>query len=164
MRRVGTRRSENSSRPLWTCPECGQHYVTRNMWHSCGPHTVDQHFVGKPPHLRPLFNEYVRLAREHGKLIISPKKTYIALQARVRFAKVIVRKNHIVCSVAFRRQVCHPRLWCALEVQGWWEYRFRVQTPSDLDADVDAWLRESYSVGAQRRPTRTARLVARRGH
>ena len=164
MRRVGTPRGENSARPLWTCPACGQHYVTRNMWHSCGPHTVDQHFTDKPRHLRQLFDAFVRLARGRGPIIISPKKTYIALQARVRFAKVIVRKNHIVCGVAFRRPVCHPRLQFVLEVQGWWEYRFRVHAPSDLDADVEAWLRESYAVGAQRKPTRTARLVTRRGH
>lgn len=20
---------------MWTCPRCGKHFVTRNMWHSC---------------------------------------------------------------------------------------------------------------------------------
>jgi hypothetical protein len=48
-----------TARPLWTCPRCGRKFVTRNMWHSCSPHTVERFLAGKGPRARAMFNRFI---------------------------------------------------------------------------------------------------------
>jgi len=33
-------------RPLWTCPTCGERFISANLWHSCGRRTYDRLFAG----------------------------------------------------------------------------------------------------------------------
>ena len=32
-------------KPLWTCPACGERFVSPRLWHSCGRHTYDALFA-----------------------------------------------------------------------------------------------------------------------
>lgn len=56
------------------CSECGQQFVTRNMPHSCGHHSIDEHFVGKPPEIRQIFDALVRAVRRCGRVHVYAQK------------------------------------------------------------------------------------------
>ena len=45
----------HADRPLWTCPNCGNRFVSRNQYHSCATHTLATPFAGEPPRIRDLF-------------------------------------------------------------------------------------------------------------
>src|SRR5688572_20871374 len=70
-------------RPLWTCPRCGHRFVTRHLWHSCSRHTLAEHFIDKPPHMRELFNSFVAIIERFGPVTVYAQKSRIVCQARV---------------------------------------------------------------------------------
>lgn len=85
-------------RPLWRCPKCGKYYVTRNMWHACARHTVDEHFVRRDPKLRLLFDGLVGLAKRNGPLKVAEPRhpdcgIAWAKEAEVYSARVFSLKN-----------------------------------------------------------------------
>lgn len=139
-------------RPLWRCPKCGKYYVTRNMWHACARHTIEEHFLRRDPKLRLLFDGFVGLLKRCGPVRVVPGKTGIAFQVRMRFAGVMVRKNHLDVGFILPKRLEHPRI-NKLEpftVRAF-GHHVEIRSPADLDAELASWLRESYAVGAQRR-------------
>ena len=44
--------------PLWKCPRCGHRFVSRNLWHSCVRVRLADHFWGKAPGVRQLFDAW----------------------------------------------------------------------------------------------------------
>ena len=82
-----------TKKPLWTCPTCGHRFVTRNMWHSCSNYSLEGHFERKEPSVRQVFDKLLGLAEQCGPVTVIPQKTRIAIQARVRFAGGVARKN-----------------------------------------------------------------------
>jgi hypothetical protein len=74
--------------PLWTCPACGQTFVSRNMPHSCQVVGLERFFDGVAPELRELFERYVAAARLNGDVTVNATKSRVALQVRGRFAGI----------------------------------------------------------------------------
>ena len=143
-------KSGKNPRPLWRCPKCGKYYVTRNMWHACARHTLTEHFSGRNPLLRQLFDGYAGLLKRCGPLKIVPGKTGIALQQRMRFAGVIVRRNHLEAGFTLRRRLEHPRIKKVIAFSPRaYAHFLDLRSPADLDAELAEWLRESYRVGQQ---------------
>lgn len=74
-------------RPLWTCPKCGNSFVTRNMNHSCARHTLDDPFTGKPPAIRALFDRLRARVDACGPGVkLVAYRDRIAFMVKVRFA------------------------------------------------------------------------------
>ena len=94
---------------MWTCPVCGQSFVTRNMPHSCQVVELDEFFAGSG--LRELFERYVAAARENGPVTVNATKSRISLQVRMRFAAVQrPRKRYLPAHFVLTRPVESPRL------------------------------------------------------
>jgi hypothetical protein len=137
-------------RPLWRCPKCGKFYVTRNMWHACSRHTLWEHFAGRDPKLRLLFDGFVGLLKRCGPVRIVPGKTGIAIQQRMRFAGVYVRKHHLEAGFLLPRRVEHPRMRKIVAYSpSCIGHHLDIRSPADLDAELASWLREAYRVGRQ---------------
>ena len=45
---------------MWHCENCGRDFANRNQAHSCGKYSLDEHFAGKSPAVRELFDEVVK--------------------------------------------------------------------------------------------------------
>lgn len=133
-------------KPLWRCPRCGHRFVTRNLWHSCGRHRLDEHFAGKPATLRRAFRRLVAIARGSGPVTVYAQKTRIVLQTRVRFAGVVVHGKWLDVGLWLRRRVRHPRV---RRIEDYGRLGFgvhiRVSSSSDLDRDVAGLVREAYA-------------------
>jgi hypothetical protein len=71
---------------LWVCPSCGKRLVTTNMWHSCGPHTVEDLMAGKSEVAWSYWNRLCEMVGECGPYSIVANKTRLVFMVRVRFA------------------------------------------------------------------------------
>jgi hypothetical protein len=147
---VGSHHSKNHKKPLWTCPKCGHSFVTANIWHSCTTVDLGSHFEGKSPTLLATFDRFAELARACGPVLIYAQKTRIVIQARVRFAGTVVRKDWLDAGVWLKRRAEHPRLH-RIEVFGnaGFGHHFRLVRPEDVDGDLASLVREAYQIGIQ---------------
>jgi hypothetical protein len=136
--------------PLWRCPECGHEFVTANLWHSCGNYSLDEHFRGKDPALREIWNEFQRLVEACGPVTIYAQKTRIICMVRVRFGGAVVFRNWIDLRLWLPRRVEHPLLHDTFVVpSGGYSQTFRLRPPQRIDARLAALVPEAYAVGAQ---------------
>lgn len=138
------------NKPLWTCPKCGQTFVTAKLWHSCVNVPVDDHFAGKRPELRAAFDKFVALARRNGPVTLRPVKTRIALQANTRFAAVTVRKTKLACHVVLGHGTRRPPVRKIDKFANAYVHAFVLAGPDDADARVSSLLREAYALDRKR--------------
>ncbi|MCM3900582.1 MAG: DUF5655 domain-containing protein [Pyrinomonadaceae bacterium] len=137
-------------KPLWRCPKCGEWFVTENMWHSCGKYSLETLFAKTEPHVFKLFKKFSRMVRACGPVRMIPQKTRVVFQVRVRFAGCYPRKSYLICSLGLPRKFNSPRFVKIEEyTQQFVGHQFRVTSESDLDDEVQGWLREAYRVGEQ---------------
>jgi hypothetical protein len=135
---------------LWKCPDCGRRFANRNQTHTCGLHTLEEHFVGRPPIVIETYQALEAAVRDVGEVIVLPEKTRIAFQVRMSFAAAKLRRGWVDAHVVLARRVDNPRF---RKVETFSPrnhlHQFRVATPEEVDDEVRAWLREAYAVGAQ---------------
>jgi len=113
-----------------------------------GP-TVAQHFVGKAPEVRAIYDRLCKTVSTFGPWEEDPKKTSIHLNRKTAFAGVATRKGALVLTVKATRKLSGPRVFKAEQASARrWHIEVKLAKPSDLDAEVIAWLRESYEMSA----------------
>jgi len=112
-------------------------------------HTVDQHFTGKPPEVRRLYDRLLRAVSKLGPCEEDPKKTSIHLNRRTAFAGVATRKAGIVLTVKSGRKPLGRRVLKSEQASAQrWHFEVRINTPSDIDAELIGWLKEAYELSA----------------
>lgn len=94
------------------------------------------------------------MVRACGRVTTIPQKTRVVFQVRVRFAGCYPRKKHLLCSVALPKKLDNPRFVRVEKYAAHFVgHYFKIDSESQLDAEVQEWLRESYDVGAQKHLT-----------
>ena len=120
------------------------------MSHSCGHHTIEEHFEGKNPQIRELFDALVRAARRFGPVHVYAQKTRIVFQTRGRFVAVTPRKGHLGGHIWLKRPRAHPLVHRIESLLGRdFVHNFRLTRREDLDEEFCDLLHEAYSVGSQ---------------
>lgn len=120
------------------------------MSHSCAAHTIDEHFAGKDPLIRALFDALVEAARRFGAVHVYAQKTRIVFQTRGRFVAVTPRRSHLGGHIWLKRRRDHPlihRTEALLDRD--FVHNFRITRLEDLDDGFCDLLREAYAVGSQ---------------
>jgi hypothetical protein len=138
-------------RPLWTCPDCGQSFITRNMSHSCC-RLSEEEFFGAREVQRALYRAFLAFAERFGPVTVNINKTRISFQGRARFACVDrVTKDGLVCHVWLKRRLESQRFIRveALPPNDFVHY-FKLTDAAQLDEDAAQWVAEAYEVGMQR--------------
>lgn len=141
-------------RPLWTCPRCGAKLVTKNLWHSCGVATLADWKSRMGPRARELYDRFEQMIAACGEYHVAPAKTRIAFLGRVRFAGITsLSERGMTCAFALPYRLDSARFAKIEEVgRGWWAHRLRITDVTQLDGQVQTWLRESYRLmGMQER-------------
>jgi uncharacterized protein DUF5655 len=81
---------------------------------------------------------------------VLPEKTRVAFQVRMSFAAFSLRRRWVDGHVVLARRLPSPRFrridFISPRNQ---VHVFRLHHPSQVDAEVEAWLAEAYSVGDQ---------------
>ena len=137
---------------MWTCPRCGRRFANRNQTHTCAElRSLDEHFAGKPPHIREIVERLVALAERNGPVTVLPEKSRIALQARMSFAALQPRRAWVDGHVVLARRRTDPR-FRRIETFSPRNHlhAFRIERVEDVDDEVADWLAEAYAVGMQR--------------
>lgn len=130
---------------MWTCPECGNHFVTTHAWHSCGRYTLAQLFASSDPVALELAQLYTLVLEGLGDVEVIPQRSRLTALARVRFAGAVPRKRGLVATFALRDQLVHERIIKAEQhAPAWWTHHVRVTSPADLDAQLRGWLQRSH--------------------
>lgn len=138
-------------RPLWTCPECGQSFVTRNMSHSCCRLTEDDFFKGREAQ-RDLYRALRAFVEHCGPIAVNINKTRISFQARARFVSVNrVTQGGLACHLWLKRRIESPR-FTRIErfPPGDYVHHFKLADLAELDDEMASWIAEAYQVGMQR--------------
>ncbi len=137
---------------LWTCPECSKRFVGRNMWHSCGEHSVEAFLAGKSERALALWEQLVDMVGRCGPFELAAAKTRIGFMVRARFAGITALSDRGM-SLGFwlKEEIDSPRFAKKEHLGGRdWIYRIRITDPSQLDDEVQTWLCQAYQVGCQR--------------
>jgi len=135
---------------LWQCPKCGEKFVTKNMWHSCGKYSLEALFSRSEPHVFQLYQRFEALVKACGPVTVIPQKTRVAFQVRVRFAGAVPRKKYLECSFGFARRLEAPRFHKIEQyAPKWYGHYCRVDKEEDFDDEFMRWIREAYAVGEQ---------------
>jgi hypothetical protein len=138
-------------KPLWTCPDCGHQFVTRNIWHSCANFPLEKHFEGTGPEVIALYHHYLALVKQFGPVTVEPKKTGISFLVRVRFAGAVLRKKWLEPRLWLKRPVEHPCLRRIEKVSPRdYIHYFRIDSADAMDEDFVRFLSEAYAIGTQK--------------
>ena len=134
---------------LWTCPECGHQFVNANTYHSCGNFETEDHFQGKDPHVRELFDDLVDLVEGFGPVTVYAQKTRIVFQVRTRFASVVTRKSWLILQIWLKRKADHPLLQ-RIEMYTYRDYGLilRLTNREDIDESLINLINEAYALGS----------------
>ena len=137
-------------RAMWTCPDCGRSFANRNQSHFCSDVRLEAHFEGRQPNVIATFESLVAAARKSGPVTVLPEKTRIAFQVRMSFAAFTLRRRWVDGHVVLARRLESPRFrridFISPRNQ---VHVFRLHESTDVDAEVEGWLAEAYSVGQQ---------------
>jgi len=138
-------------RQLWRCPACGRPFANVNQRHSCVAATVEQHLAGKGELAAELYRRFAEAVAACGPVVVAPAKTRIGFQVRMIFSAVSVRRDRLDAHVVLARRFEHPRFTRIESISPRNHvHHFRIHHPDEVDAEVEAWLRESYAVGEQK--------------
>jgi hypothetical protein len=135
--------------PLWTCGRCGRTFANRNQSHTCGRATLDQHFDGKPPLVREIYNRFLAMLERFGPVEVLPEKTRIAFHVRMSFAQLTVRRQWVLGHFVLARRAEDP-LFSKVETFSPRNHthHFRLERPEDVES-LEDFAREAYAVGQQ---------------
>jgi len=136
--------------PLWKCPACGHRFVTKNLSHSCVKVPLASHFRGRPAARKQTFDRWLAAARSCGRVTAYAQKTRIVIMARVRFAGAVVHTAYLDAGLWLRRRADHRTLRKIDDYGRLGQvHHFRLLSPADVDAALEALMREAYRVGTQ---------------
>jgi hypothetical protein len=138
-----------SQKPLWPCPACGRAFANSNQPHACGRYDLEDHFAGKPPLVRAIYEAFFAMLEEIGPVTVLPEKTRIAFQTRMSFAQLTMRRHWVLGHFVLARRAEDPAF---TKVETFsprnHAHHFRLDAPEDV-ARLRDFAREAYAVGCQ---------------
>lgn len=110
-------------------------------------HSVEEHFEKKDASVRATYDALLRVARRLGEVVEEPKKTSIHLVADTAFAGVATRRSKLILTVKSSTEMKNRRIAkCEKLSANRWHFELHLESPEDVDADVEEWLRRAYAI------------------
>jgi hypothetical protein len=146
---VKTRAPSVARPPRWRCPACRREFVKLRQSHSCAPSGLEEHFRGRDPHLREIFDALVSRLRKIGPVKVDPVKTSINFVARRHLAGVTVRGTYLRVGFYAPKRIVDPRI-VHFERLGPDRFGHSVvlESVDDIDEQLMAWLAAAYAMRA----------------
>lgn len=105
-------------------------------------------YTGAKAGLRPIHEALLAHIDRFGTYETAPKKTYVSLRRSKQFAMIgPATKTQVEVGLNIRQLADDPRLK-AQPAGGMCQYKLRLATIEEIDADVVAWLRAAYDAAA----------------
>lgn len=108
---------------------------------------VDQHFDGRSPEVRLVYDAVVAAARNFGPVEEDPKKTSIHLNRKSAFAGIQTRREFLIFTVKSPVKVASDRITKQEQVSAnRWHVEIKLHHAADVDAEITDWLRNGYEI------------------
>lgn len=109
--------------------------------------TVSQHFEGKDPVVKSIYDRILKESRKFGRVIEDPKKTSIHLVNKSAFAGVATQKVALVLNIKSSSPINHARIKKSEKVSASrYHQEVKLTSPDEVDALLLGWLKEAYSI------------------
>lgn len=109
------------------------------------PATLSQHFQGKDPVVRSIYDRILAEAYKFGPVIEEPKKTSIHLVNKSAFAGVVTRKNALILNIKSAAPIRHKRFSKAEQLSASrFHQELKLTSPDEVDSLLVGWLKEAY--------------------
>jgi hypothetical protein len=137
-------------KPLWVCPKCGHPFVTKNMYHSCARHELDDVFRARPPLIRALFDRFRAMLDERGPTTMIVYRDRVAFMVKVRFAGAAPKRDCLELGFWFTERDDRPR-FSKIETlaTNTHVHRARIRTLDEMDDTVREWIDRAYRIGCR---------------
>jgi Domain of unknown function (DUF5655)/Domain of unknown function (DUF4287) len=105
---------------------------------------VDQIYSGPKAALRPIHDRVMQAIGKLGPFEIAPKKAYLSLRRKKQFAMVgPATKTQVEIGLNHKDLEAGERL-VALKPGGMCQYKVRLSSPGEVDAELVGWIRAAY--------------------
>ncbi len=109
------------------------------------PTALSQHFEGKDPIVKSIYDRILAESRKFGSVIEEPKKTSIHLVNRSAFAGVVTRKNALILNIKSAAPIKHKRFARSERVStGRYHQETKLASLDEVDPLLIGWLKEAY--------------------
>jgi Domain of unknown function (DUF5655) len=109
--------------------------------------TVSQHFEGKDPVVKSIYDRILSGSRKFGPVIEEPKKTSIHLVNKSAFAGVVTRKNALILNIKSAAPIKDKRFAKSEQVSaGRFHQEVKLTSPDEVDSLLLGWLQEAYTL------------------
>jgi hypothetical protein len=105
---------------------------------------VDEIYAGAKAPLRPIHDRVMAAIEAFGPFEIAPKKGYLSLRRKKQFAMVgPATKTQVEVGLNAKGLAAKGRL-VAVPPGGMCQYKVRVGSPAEVDAELTSWIRAAY--------------------
>ena len=109
--------------------------------------SVAQHFEGKDPVVKSIYERILKETRKFGKVIEEPKKTSIHLVNKSAFAGVATQKVALVLNIKSTSPIKHARIKKSEKVSASrYHQEIKLTSADEVDSVLMGWLQEAYSI------------------
>ncbi len=107
---------------------------------------VGGQYAGKKAELRPIYEALIAAVGRFGKDVeVSPKKAYVSLRRSKQFALIRPStRTRLDVGINLKAKDPTQRLEASGSFNAMVTHRVRLESPSDVDAQLIAWLKEAY--------------------
>jgi len=109
---------------------------------------LDRIYTGPKAALRPIHEKVMAAVDKFGPFEIAPKKTYLSLRRKKQFATVGPATNSRVEVGLNMKGVKGTARLEALPEGGMCQYRVKLTSAAEVDAELVAWIRTAYDASA----------------
>ena len=109
--------------------------------------SVASHFAKSAESVRATYDALLRASRSLGPVREEAKKTSIHLVRNTAFAGIVTRKEALILTLKAKSVLQSPRVHRAEQASAnRWHVEIRLKSPAEVDAELQAWLTEAYSL------------------
>jgi len=136
----------------WRCPECGRRFAQRTREHSCQITSIEDHLARTSPEVRSAFAALLEVLSSIGPHEVIALKTMLVFRVASNFAGATLTRSRIDLGFFLSQQVRHPRVRRIERLSPTkLAHHVHLEAASEIDAELRAWLREAYMIGAAAR-------------
>ena len=111
--------------------------------------TVNQHFEGKSPVVREIYDKVLSELRRNGAVMEEAKKTSIHLVNSSAAAGVATRRNGLILTIKSTKEIKSKRIKKSERVSAnRYHSEMLLELSSDVDEEVAGWLKAAYEMSA----------------
>ena len=111
--------------------------------------SILQHFEGKDPVVKSIYERIVEEARKFGRIVEEPKKTSIHLVNKTAFAGVVTRKNALILNIKSAAPIKHTRIKKSERLSAnRFHQEVKLTSPADVDPVLIGWLNDAFAISS----------------